>query len=61
MIREKDKEIFPEDKKIIGASKYFDSLRVNIKKAAENDNHVLITGPTGTGIGISNTMPKTPV
>ncbi|KAF0155734.1 MAG: two-component system NtrC family response regulator PilR [Syntrophaceae bacterium] len=44
-----DKDCIPEKYKIIGVSKHIQSLREKIKKASENDGHVLITGPTGTG------------
>ncbi len=44
-----DKDYIPEKYQIVGVSKYIRSLREKIKKASENDDHVLITGPTGTG------------
>jgi len=38
-----------EEYKIIGVSKYMRSLRDKINQASINEDHVLITGPTGTG------------
>jgi transcriptional regulator with PAS, ATPase and Fis domain len=49
MPKKKQRGKIPDNYQIVGVSKYFDSLRRHIKKVAENDDHVLITGPTGTG------------
>lgn len=47
-MRKARSEIFPEYE-MIGVSDYIQSLKEKIKRVADNDDHVFIQGPTGSG------------